>query len=319
MNILKSRQLKCSHNDLFSNFLAFLLIPSTIIQILIIFYVYFAVQLNKKRLKCYKVADIFSATVNGQTKGCISYMMPVFNKAKYLNRSIGSILKQNYRCLEVIAVNDASTDNSIDILNYWRKQDKRVIVHTSSKNQGIMITRIQGVLLSYYDYLFSIDPDDKLPKNSLNQYINYALKTNSDMVMGQIMAIDGNRKYKFNWKMVKRDLNKTEMISLFSSCQWGWTIFRLVKRKVFIQAVLLLISKYYVPIVRADDRLLMGVAILFANNYSYFPKPTYIYYQYLPDSSGTDTYSKQKYSNVQSESLVYVFLQTLYPNISKCI
>lgn len=281
-------------------------------QIIII--LIFSRILGNKIHEHYEYAKLFSATVRGQTKGCVSYMMPVFNKAKYLNRSIGSILGQNYKCLEVIAINDASTDNSLDILNYWTKQDKRVIVHTLAKNKGIMLARIEGVLLSYYDYLFSIDPDDELPANSLKDYINYAIKTNSDMVMGIILANNHNKISTFTWKIIKEDLNRTQMISLFQGCKWGWTIFRLIKRDVFLKGVLLLIDKYYVPIINADDKLLIGATILYSNNYSYYPNPTYIYYQNLPDNSGSKAYSHRKFSNPHSESLVNAFLRTQYPN-----
>lgn len=244
-------------------------------------------------------------------------MMPVFNKEKYLNRSIISILSQNHKCLEIIAIDDGSTDKSNDILKYWMKRDKRVIVHTFKKNKGNIPARIKGVLLSYYNYLFSLDPDDEMPYNCLGQFVEHAIQTSSDMVMGQVMAkyLDGNVG-DWDYKMVRESMNKTEMISRFVNCSMNWNLIRLIKRKVFLPAVQLLIDKFYLPILYADDKLIMGALLKFANNYSYYPKTTYIYYHYLPDSSRTGAYFKKKYSNAESKILVNAFLRVIFPKFN---
>lgn len=247
--------------------------------------------------------------------GCVSFMLPVFNKARYLNRSIGSILRQDYYCLEVIAIDDGSTDNSFNILKYWMKQDNRVIVHKFEKNKGLVPARIQGVLLSYYDYLHPIDPDDELPANCLKGFINYALQTNSDMVMGKILKRNYRGTSNYGFKMVREYMNKTQMVARFTACTMNWNLIRLFKRKVFLPAVQLLIDKFYLPIIYAEDKLIMGVVILFSNNFSYYSKPTYIYYTSLPDNSLSSFYSNRKYTNSQSANLVSAILRTLYPKL----
>lgn len=256
-------------------------------------------------------------SVHDSERGCISFMMPVFNKAKYLNRSIGSVLGQNHQCIEVIAVDDGSTDNSNNILKYWMNHDKRVLVHTFKNNKGNIPARIKAVLLSIYDNLFSIDPDDELPSNCLKDFMSYALKTNSDMVMGRVLAEYKNGSGDWNFQMNRVYMNRTQMISLFTSCNMNWNLFRLIKRKVFMPAVQILLDRFYVPILNADDRLMMGSIILFSNNFSYYSKPTYIYYFHLPDNSRSNAYFKKRFSNKHSSSLVRAFLLTLYPDL-KC-
>lgn len=269
------------------------------------------------RIKRSRLIKIFHATVNAKTYGCVSFMLPVFNKAKYLNRSIGSIIRQNYKCLEIITINDASTDNSLDILNYWMKHDKRVIVHTTKKNQGIMLTRIQGVLLSIYEYTHPMDPDDELPENSLKTFVDYAIQTNSDMVMGKVLVKTRKGIGTWNYKMIREYMNRTQMLSRFTACSMNWNLFRLIKRKVFLPAVQLLMDKYYVPLVYADDKLLMAAVIYYSNNFSYYSKPTYIYYYGLPDNSVSGAYFKKKFSNPQSSSLASAFIRIIFPGF-KC-
>lgn len=262
----------------------------------------------------YKVSNLFDFSCHLKNPGCVSFMLPVYNKAKYLNRSIGSILGQNHQCIEIIAINDGSTDNSKDILKYWMKKDRRVIVHAFEKNRGLVAARIQGVLLSFYNYVHPMDPDDELPKNCLGGFISYALQTNCDMVMGRVQAKYSKGIGNWNYKMVREYMNRTQMLSRFRGCSMNWNLFRLFKRNVFLPAVELLLNKFYLPILYAEDKLFMGTILLFANNYSYYSKPTYIYYYSLPDNSRSGFYNMKKYSNSQSSALVSAFLRIIHPN-----
>lgn len=167
-------------------------------------------------------------------------MLPVYNKARYLNRSIKSIADQNHECLEIVLIDDGSTDNSNDILKHWMKQDNRITLHTFEQNRGLVAARIQGVLMSYYDYVHPMDPDDELSENCLSGFISYALQTNSDMVMGKVISVSNNIRSEWNFRMVRENLNNTQLISRFYSCNLNWNLVRLIKRKIFMKAVQLL-------------------------------------------------------------------------------
>lgn len=275
---------------------------------------------KKKCKECNKYIDmcsnIFGITIVKQDQGCISFMLPIYNKERYLNVSIRSIIGQNYKCLEIIAIDDGSTDNSNLILNKMMKHDNRIIVYKFENNRGLVASRIQGVLLSYFDYLHPMDPDDRLPENSLNGFMNYALSSNTDMVQGRILSVYPFGRVNWSYGVVKETLNKTQMIEKFCECKMNWNIWRIIKRKVFLSAVELLMDKFFVPIMYAEDKLFIGTILLFANNYSYYPNPVYLYYQDLPDNIENGVY-KSKYTNKQSMFLVDSFLRTLHPNF-KC-
>lgn len=262
-----------------------------------------------------KLLNPFKANIKERQKGCISFMIPTYNKFKYLNRCITSILLQNYECVEIIIINDGSTDKTSDLLKFWRKKDNRIITETFNENRGLIAARIKGVLLSYFDYLHPIDPDDKIVENSLEKYICYALTTNADIVQGKVLFNRNDILEPLDFKPVTETLNKSQLVTRFCECKMNWNMFRIIKRKVFLSAVKLLLNKFFVPVLYAEDMLFMSTIILYSNNFSYYPEPVYIYYMQLPDNSNSNSY-KKRYSNSNSYSLIVSFVKTILPNFN---
>ena len=89
----------------------------------------------------------------------ISVIVPVYNVEKYLAECLDSILNQTYTDLEIICVNDGSTDNSLKILNEYAQKDNRIKV-ISQKNKGLSGARNTGIKHSSSEYLTFIDSDD---------------------------------------------------------------------------------------------------------------------------------------------------------------
>ena len=89
----------------------------------------------------------------------VSVLMPVYNSARYLSATVESILTQTFSDLELIAVNDGSTDNSLAILEEYQQRDERVRIHTQA-NQGIPTTRNKCLELATGKYIVWIDSDD---------------------------------------------------------------------------------------------------------------------------------------------------------------
>lgn len=76
----------------------------------------------------------------------ISIFLPIYNKAKFLNKSIGSLQKQTLRNIEIIPVNDCSEDNSLEILKKMAKRDSRIKVINNDRNRGLLYSRAMGIL-----------------------------------------------------------------------------------------------------------------------------------------------------------------------------
>lgn len=88
----------------------------------------------------------------------VSIIIPIYNSSKYLDECINSVIKQSYKNLEIILVNDKSTDDSLSIINSYN--DKRIKVINLDKNQGVSIARNKGVEVATGDYICFLDSDD---------------------------------------------------------------------------------------------------------------------------------------------------------------
>jgi len=110
----------------------------------------------------------------------LSVIIPVYNKEKYLRQCLDSVLDQGLKELEVIAVDDGSTDSSGAILDEYARRDPRIkAVH--QKNQGAGPARNTGLELAAGDYIFFLDADDFLSENRLLPAYEYAVSHDADM------------------------------------------------------------------------------------------------------------------------------------------
>jgi glycosyltransferase involved in cell wall biosynthesis len=114
----------------------------------------------------------------------VSVFLPIYNKEKFLFRSINSIQSQSLKNIEIIAVNDGSTDNSLKILRKLSKKDKRIKLINNDRNHGLLYSRAMGIINSSGEYLLNLDPDDKLESNSdLKILYNKAKKSKLDYIL----------------------------------------------------------------------------------------------------------------------------------------
>ncbi|WP_298392031.1 glycosyltransferase [Flavobacterium sp.] len=96
----------------------------------------------------------------------ISVVVPVYNVSKYLKQCLDSILNQTYTSLEIILVNDGSTDDSLNICYNYQKSDSRIRV-IDQKNQGVSVSRNTGLCYITGDYLMFVDGDDWLKLDTI--------------------------------------------------------------------------------------------------------------------------------------------------------
>ena len=113
----------------------------------------------------------------------ISVIVPVYNVEKYLEECLDSIQNQTYSDIEVILVNDGSTDNSKEICEKYCKQDSRFKLINQS-NQGQSVARNNGVVASTGEFIVFVDSDDIILTNYLETLIHY-MRENVDIVESQ--------------------------------------------------------------------------------------------------------------------------------------
>lgn len=103
----------------------------------------------------------------------VSVVTPVYNSEKYIEKTISSVLNQTYPNLEIILVDDCSTDNSKEIISRIQKKDKRVKYVKLAKNSGAAVARNKGLETAKGQFIAFIDSDDMWKKDKLNQQIKF--------------------------------------------------------------------------------------------------------------------------------------------------
>ena len=125
----------------------------------------------------------------------ISIIVPVYNVEDYLAECINSLIQQTYHNLEIILVNDGSTDHSLKICKTFRALDKRIIL-ISQKNQGLSSARNAGIKKMRGDFFTFVDSDDFLDKSFIEELYNAIIKFNCDIAIGGTTFEWSSRKVK---------------------------------------------------------------------------------------------------------------------------
>ena len=140
----------------------------------------------------------------------ISVIIPVYNAEKYIDKMINSILCQTITDIEIIIINDASTDNSLSICNNYAKEDSRIKV-ISKDNEGVSKARNLGMECSKGEYIMFLDADDWVENDMCEIMYNKIKLVEADICFcNHIMEFD-NRNEKINFGISKCFVKKEEI------------------------------------------------------------------------------------------------------------
>ncbi len=110
----------------------------------------------------------------------VTILMPVFNSESFLIDAIESILNQSYSNFEFLIVNDGSTDNSLRILNKFKKKDNRITI-LNQKNLGIENALNNGISISKGEYIFRMDSDDISASDRIESQLKFMISNHIDV------------------------------------------------------------------------------------------------------------------------------------------
>ena len=181
-----------------------------IIRYLFIFSLYFIIFLILLK-------KIFFYKNNNNHIPKVSVFIAVYNKENYLHNTIESIQNQTLKDIEIIAVDDCSTDNSLKVLKKMAKKDSRIKIVNYEKNRGPLYARAMGILNSKGEYLLNIDADDILyGKDTLEFLYNRANKSNIDVILYSrlITHTDGFKQVSIRCKTFNRIIRQPELYQI---------------------------------------------------------------------------------------------------------
>ena len=127
----------------------------------------------------------------------ISIIVPIYNAEIFLHESISSLLNQTFKDIELICVNDGSTDNSLNILKEFALKDNRIRI-INQKNAGCGFARNKGLNESNGDYCYFFDPDDFLVEDALEKLYLNAIRNDSDIVLFKLAFKSDNKPVDYN-------------------------------------------------------------------------------------------------------------------------
>lgn len=112
----------------------------------------------------------------------VTIVIPVYNNENYLDRSIQSVLNQTLQDIEIICIDDASTDNSLEVLKKYSKKDNRLKIIHFDENKGPSISRNTGINLANGEFIGFMDSDDYIDKEYFEKLYGYS--KDHDIVVG---------------------------------------------------------------------------------------------------------------------------------------
>lgn len=121
----------------------------------------------------------------------ISVIIPVYNVENYLRECLNSVINQTLKDIEIICIDDGSTDSSLKILQEYKKQDNRIILLTQ-KNEGANIARTKGLKIAKGEYIGFVDSDDWIDLDFFECLYNEAVNKNADIARTNIKIIENN-------------------------------------------------------------------------------------------------------------------------------
>ena len=121
----------------------------------------------------------------------ITVIIPMYNTEEYIERCIKSAINQTYKNLEIIIVNDGSTDNSLQICERLKKEDDRIKI-INQENKGVSGARNTGLEAATGEYIGFIDSDDFLEENMYEKLMGYIEEYDADLASARAYMIDRN-------------------------------------------------------------------------------------------------------------------------------
>lgn len=259
----------------------------------------------------------------------VSAIIPVYNSEKFLGECIESLRNQTLKEIEMIFINDGSTDNSLEILKKYEKIDSRIKV-IDQKNGGPSTARNRGIEIAKGEYLSFIDSDDWVKSNMYEKMYNESLNSSIDIIVSDMINYKSqiNQYYSKELELEKgvynyEDIQKKVMPKFFKDNSFNSMANKLFKNSIVKESNLRLDEYIYY----AEDWKFNVEFFKYAKSLAYINEAFYFYRRGYDSSSsiykdntfeqnGVNLYKHRKeysiYFGIDKYSGSYDFFQTTY-------
>ncbi len=268
----------------------------------------------------------------------VSIIVPVFNAEPFLHSSIKSVQRQSHKNIEIILVNDASTDQSLPICKSLAKLDGRILIVDKKKNEKALKARVSGLKNASGEFILFFDADDYMPIDAVEKLLLGQKRNDADITLGALVnyydrfrLIKSKPRNLADGQLISGDYNEIEIHEKFSTAFFGLHSIpvtspaKLFKRDLFIR-----FSKMDHPVIHAFDDTYLNLIVFREAKKISFIKDVVYYYRYggytsqldielLPQLSEIHNLRKKilaqhpidrayEYSLIETKNTIYSFL-----------
>ena len=228
-----------------------------------------------KKSKSIKVSFDNEIDFYRRKKPKISIIITLYNQDKYIKTAYAYIQKQELKDIEIIFVDDDSTDNSYMIIKELMQKDKRIVYLKNNKNKKQFYSINNGVIFSNGEYILSVDPDDLLLNNILIKAYTTAKLYDLDIVEFYIISHMSVWNVKYQSGII---CGNTNVRKIFYYGDTRNLPDKLIKRSIFMRAINFMPNELYNADYQShtDDTIFFGI-IHFANSYGFLEQIGYYY------------------------------------------
>jgi len=227
----------------------------------------------------------------------ISIIIPIFNAELYLRECLDSIINQTYKNLEIILVNDDSTDNSEQIILEYLNLDQRIQYFKNNCNKGTFEARRFAIKNATGEYILFIDADDWISLDTC-QILEKHMKKDIDIIQYSIVKIKSNPneslyKFLYNFEINYHSMNNQRVFeSFFVEYRWvSWMLCgKCIKTSLIQKAVAHVPEDSYIT--WSEDYLIVFICAYFANSYIGCKKVKYYYREHPASSENNLNFNK---------------------------
>ncbi len=238
----------------------------------------------------------------------ISVIVPIYNMELYLEQSLNSIIKNDYLDLEIILINDGSTDSSYEICLKYKEIDNRIQI-INKKNGGVSSARNAGLDIATGEYISFIDPDDFIENNFFSFHMKNMQENNADIsICGRYIYYDDKKSSRFPTNAMFLSLSSEEAINCmnlrcfgyFDSAPWD----KIYQRELF--------NEIRFPLNKlSEDWFIMHELFELANKIVFNSTPLYYYRQ----RQGSLTRNRKvNFDAIEASDNVLMFVKEKYPH-----
>lgn len=224
----------------------------------------------------------------------ISIIVPVYNSDKFLRKCLNSILSQTLKEIEIIVINDGSTDKSLSIIEEIMVNDNRILL-IDKRNEGVSTARNIGINLARGKYILNVDSDDWIKKNYCEEMFKYAEENKVDILISDFFSVKNNKNnYIIDFYNPTGEIySGSQYLEIFLKNNFkGYMCNKLILKELFIKNNL----EFNSEVLIMEDALLLSQLIKKSNKIGKLNK-AYYYYLIHP-SSATNNINEKYFINI---------------------